>query len=101
MADGAPFAIAGLWREWDEDEEGKALLFTLLTVNAAEHPLMQRFHKPGDDKRSVVIVPSAEYSNWLDARSTDEARSFLSLYSADLMHAEPAPKPPANAALAT
>jgi putative SOS response-associated peptidase YedK len=94
MASGEPFAIAGLWREWDEGEEGKALSFTMLTVNAAEHPLMKRFHKPGDEKRSVVIVPPNEYSSWLASRSTDEARSFLNLFPADAMHAEPRPAPP-------
>ncbi|WP_321896071.1 SOS response-associated peptidase [Paraburkholderia heleia] len=96
MADGSPFAIAGLWREWDEPE-GKAWSFTMLTVNAAEHPLMNRFHKPGDEKRSVVIVPPDEYSNWLAARSPDEARSFLNLFPASAMHAEPKPAPPRTA----
>ena len=33
-----------------------SLAFTMITVNAAEHPLMKRFHKPGDGKRSVVII---------------------------------------------
>jgi len=37
MANGEPFAIAGLWREWDEGDEGKALSFTMLTVNSCEH----------------------------------------------------------------
>lgn len=94
LADGAPFAIAGLWREWDEGDAGKASSFTMLTVNANDHPLMKRFHKPGDEKRSVVIVPPAEYENWLASRSTDEARSFLNLYPVDGMAAEPAPLPP-------
>ncbi|WP_321943056.1 SOS response-associated peptidase [Paraburkholderia tropica] len=93
MADGSPFAIAGLWREWTE-EEGKALSFTMLTVNAAEHPLMKRFHKPGDEKRSVVIVPPSEYEGWLSSRTMDEARSFLNLFPADLMQAAPFPAPP-------
>ncbi|WP_321782936.1 SOS response-associated peptidase [Paraburkholderia sp. J94] len=70
MADGAPFAIAGLWREWTE-EGGKAFSFTMLTVNSAQHPLMKRFHKPGDEKRSVVIVPPSEYEGWLSNRSMD------------------------------
>jgi putative SOS response-associated peptidase YedK len=51
MADGQPFAIAGLWRAWNEPE-GVTLSFTMLTVNADRHPLMQRFHKPGDDAAS-------------------------------------------------
>ncbi|CAB3796007.1 hypothetical protein LMG28688_04215 [Paraburkholderia caffeinitolerans] len=93
MADGAPFAIAGLWREWNEPE-GPALSFTMLTVNSAEHPLMNRFHKPGDEKRSVVILPPSEYEGWLASGSMDEARSFLNLFPANKMHAEAFPVPP-------
>ncbi|WP_322005365.1 SOS response-associated peptidase [Paraburkholderia tropica] len=99
LASGEPFAIAGLWREWEEAvEEGetarRAVSFTMLTVNADSHPLMSRFHKPGDEKRSVVIVPPQEYENWLASRSTDEARSFFTLYPAESMMAEPFPAPP-------
>ncbi|RQM47114.1 hypothetical protein EHZ19_15785 [Paraburkholderia bannensis] len=94
MASGEPFAIAGLWREWDEGEAGTALSFTMLTVNSNEHALMQRFHKPGDEKRSVVIVRPTDYESWLGSRSMDEARSFLNLFPAELMHAEPCPAPP-------
>ncbi len=94
MASDEPFAIAGLWREWDDGDEGKALSFTMLTVNSSEHPLMKRFHKPGDEKRSVVIVRPTDYENWLGSDSTDGARSFLNLFPAELMHAEAFPAPP-------
>jgi putative SOS response-associated peptidase YedK len=93
MADGSPFAIAGLWREWNEPE-GTACSFTMVTVNADDHPLMKRFHKPGDEKRSVVIVPSADYEDWLGCRSIDEARSFLRLFPDDRMSAVASPLPP-------
>jgi putative SOS response-associated peptidase YedK len=95
---GEPLAIAGLWRAWEEPEGPPSISFTLLTVNANEHPLMKRFHKPGDEKRSVVIVPPMAYDDWLNCRSTDEARSFLSLYPAEKMDAEPYPLPPRRAA---
>jgi hypothetical protein len=65
----------------------------MLIVNAAEHPLMSRFHKPGDEKRSVVIVPPTGYADWLACKSADEARSFLQLYPAEGMHAEAFPLP--------
>ncbi|MEX3816313.1 hypothetical protein AB3X96_39940 [Paraburkholderia sp. BR13439] len=55
---------------------------------------MKRFHKPGAEKRSVVIVPPAQYGDWLSCGSTDEARSFLKLYPVEAMHAEPYPLPP-------
>jgi hypothetical protein len=55
---------------------------------------MKRFHKRGDEKRSVVIVSPAAYQDWLGCRSTDEARSFLNLYPAAEMAAEAYPLPP-------
>ena len=55
----------------------------MLTVNADEHPLMKRFHKPGDAKLLVVIVLPAAYEDWLSCRSAHEARSFLNLYQAE------------------
>jgi hypothetical protein len=55
---------------------------------------MRRFHKPGDEKRSVVIVRPTDYEAWLGSRSMDEARSFLNLFPFDLMHAEACPTPP-------
>ena len=54
---------------------------------------MKRFHKPGDEKRSVVIVRPTAYDDWLNCRSTDEARSFLNLYPAGETAAEAAPIP--------
>ncbi len=90
-ADGEPFAIAGLWREW-EGEGGPRFSFTMLTLNADHHPLMKRFHKPGSEKRSVVIIKPADYDDWLGARSMDEARSFVTLPDADTMTAAPTPK---------
>nr|WP_213308906.1 SOS response-associated peptidase family protein [Paraburkholderia sacchari] len=100
LASGEPFAIAGLWREWSEPE-GPALSFTMLTLNADEHPLMNRFHAPGKEKRGVVILPREAYSDWLACRSMDEARSFLNLMPADKMHAEAFPAPPRAARAAT
>jgi SOS response associated peptidase (SRAP) len=73
MADGRPFAIAGLWRAWNE-AESTALSFTMLTVNADHHPLMRRFHRPGDEKRSVIIVPPMQYEEWLSCRNSELAR---------------------------
>jgi putative SOS response-associated peptidase YedK len=90
LASGAPLAIAGLWRAWD-DADGQSMSFTMLTVNSEEHPLMRRFHKPGDEKRSVVIVRPNDYDDWLTCKSTEEARSFLNLYPSELMAAVPAP----------
>ncbi|CAB3808026.1 hypothetical protein LMG28614_06726 [Paraburkholderia ultramafica] len=94
LASDEPLAIAGLWRSWKDPDGGTALSFTMLTVNADGHPLMKRFHRPGAEKRSVVIVQASEYEAWLSSRNTDEAHSFLHLFPAEKMDAEPYPLPP-------
>ena len=66
----------------------------MLTVNAENHELMRRFHKPRAEKRSVIIVRPEQYQDWLGCRTTDEARSFLNLFPANEMAAAPAPIPP-------
>jgi putative SOS response-associated peptidase YedK len=92
MADQAPFAVAGLYRTWEEG--GTSFSFTQLTVNSDDHPLMSRFHKPNDEKRSLVIIPASEYDAWLQCEDPEVARSFLQQYPAELMSAQAAPKPP-------
>ncbi|MFN3415899.1 MAG: SOS response-associated peptidase [Caldimonas sp.] len=85
------FGIAGLWGWWRDPATGHEVLsFTMLTVNADDHPLMRRFHKPGDEKRMVVILDPADYDRWLDC-PVEEARAFLRQYPAELMEAAPAP----------
>ncbi|NGZ86924.1 SOS response-associated peptidase [Duganella aceris] len=93
MADKAMFAVAGLWREWD-GEHGPEASFTQLTINADDHPLMGRFHKPGDEKRTLVIVPQDEWEDWLDCKDPEYARGFLRRYPAELMTSWPSPRTP-------
>jgi putative SOS response-associated peptidase YedK len=93
LVDQAPFAVAGLWREWREDDGSTSLAFTQLTVSADAHPFMSRFHQPNSEKRSLVIVPQAEYGAWLSCRDQDVARSFMTLYPPELMAGRPEPKP--------
>ncbi|WP_441632677.1 hypothetical protein [Cupriavidus sp. 2MCAB6] len=62
--------------------------FTMLTINSDKHPLMNRFHAPGKEKRMIVILPRAEWDNWLTCRDPERARSFMR------PHAHRGPKPP-------
>lgn len=94
MRDAGPFAVAGLWRAWAHEDGGRGHSFTQLTINADEHGLMKHFHKPGQEKRSLVIVPFDDYDAWLDCRDPELARSFLRLYPSELMAAAPAPQTP-------
>jgi len=91
MQDEALFFVAGLWREWAEPGGKRATSFTQITINADEHPLMQRFHKPDDEKRALVILPPEDVDAWLQCRSPELARNFLRHTPAAAMKAWPAP----------
>lgn len=54
---------------------------------------MRRFHKTRDEERSIVIVRSKGYGDWLDCRSAEEARSFLRAFPSELMAAVASAKP--------
>ena len=78
-SDGGAMGLAGLWSGWKSPAGEWVLSFTMLTINADEHPLMRNFHKPGDEKRMVVILPDGCYDDWLTApaeRSMDFMRQF-------------------------
>ena len=91
--DDAPMGIAGLW-EWRPNggpDDKPLLSFTMLTINADEHPLMKRFHRPEDEKRMVVVLEPQQYRPWLDADANAIA-SFLQPYPAHKLKAEAAPR---------
>lgn len=87
-ADGHPMAVAGLWERKTWEEGAPSWSFTMITINAAEHPLMRRFHKPTDEKRSVVILPDEYIEDWLTADSAERMKELLQLYPADLLMAD-------------
>ena len=91
-ADGSPLGIAGIWEIKQEGPNGLPLLsFSMLTVNADEHPLMKRFHKPNDEKRMVAILAPEQYDDWLYC-PVEDAGDFLTCYPAELLKAHAAPK---------
>lgn len=88
-ADGEPMGIAGLWSWWRAPSGNEIKSFTMLTINADQHELMRNYHKPGDEKRMVVILPAGEYDDWLSA-PTARTNEFLRQYPADALVAVPA-----------
>ena len=90
MDDGSPFAVAGIWRAWQE-EQGYTFSFSQLTINADTHPLLRRMHKPGDEKRSLVIVPPEDYDSWLGCRDPELARTYLVQQAVELLAGTPMP----------
>ncbi len=83
-ADGQPWGLAGLWNTWTHPATGEVFeSYTMLTVNADDHPLMRRMHKPDpklpaerQDKRSVIAIELADVDRWLHG-SQQEALALL------------------------
>ncbi|MFI4941354.1 MAG: SOS response-associated peptidase [Burkholderiales bacterium] len=94
MVDDAPFAVAGLFRSWVEPEGMTSYSFTQITINADSHPVMKRFHKPGDEKRSLVVVAPERYDDWLTCRNPEQAFSFLTPCPPELFKVQEALKAP-------
>lgn len=84
--DESPLGIARLWASWKSDKGDIVHSFTMLTINAATHPLMQNFHKPTDEKRMVVILPPEQYHDWLVA-TPQESMEFMVPFAAGALQA--------------
>lgn len=79
MATGEPFGIAGLWQRWVDPQSAEQVVsFTMLTINADAHPVMQRFHRAADEKRTPLVLSADSFDGWL-AATTDTAASFFGL----------------------
>ncbi len=89
-ADGRPLGLAGLWSAWKSPQGQLLHSFTLLTINADAHALMKQFHKPGEEKRMVVVLPEAQYGDWLQAPAKD-SMDFLRPCPAEALRAEAPP----------
>jgi len=81
QANGEPMGIASIWDTWTEPETEELIVtFSMLTINADEHPIMNRFHKPEDEKRTIVPLKPELFQDWLNA-TPNTARDLLSLSS--------------------
>lgn len=77
--DGEPCAAASIWERTVDKETGEVIIsFSMLTINADGHDVMKHFHRPEDEKRSIVVLKDTEYHQWLNANH-DQARSLLNL----------------------
>ena len=83
-ADSNPFGIAGIWDKWTDPASGEvAVSFSMLTVNADEHPVMRQFHKAEDEKRTPVIIQPEHYERWIgaDAPTAEEMMTWANMPS--------------------
>lgn len=88
--DGKPMGVAGLWEHWVQGDEA-ITSFTLLTVNANSHALMNRYGQNGNEKRMPAILNEGAYVAWLNA-PLEKAREFMRAYPANLLLANPVQK---------
>ena len=96
-ADGAPWGLAGLWNTWTDKSTGEVVeSYTMLTLNADRHALMNRMHKPDpklgpeqQDKRSVVPIELDQVETWLTA-TPQAAAALVSLAPVEIFEAGPA-----------
>lgn len=94
--DGDPWGLAGLWNTWVDKATGEVHeSYTMLTLNADNHPLMNRMHRPDpkraphmQDKRSVVPIELEDVDSWLFG-TVAEAGALLKLPPADSIAAAP------------
>jgi len=73
--DGKPFTLAAIYEETIIDEQ-KVRTMSLLTINADRHSFMKQFHKPDDEKRSIIVIPEDLRNDWLNCKH-DEASDFF------------------------
>ena len=91
-SDGQPIAVASIWERIIDKETGEVIFsFSMLTINADGHEVMKHFHKPEDEKRSIVVLNEENYLPWLNA-STIQANDLLKLSSNCLLESQPAPR---------
>lgn len=89
--DGLPMGVAGLWASKRLDSGEELLSFTMLTVNADDHELFKHFHKPGDEKRMVVILHEHQYDEWLSAPPA-KSMEFMKQFPAHMLISVPDPE---------
>lgn len=90
-SDNEPTVAASIWERIIDRETGEIITsFSMLTINADDHEVMKHFHKPQDEKRSIVVLDDSEYIPWLHANH-EKAKSLLQLAPKDFLISEPAP----------
>lgn len=88
--DGQPMGVAGLWERWTQGPDD-LISFTMITVNANSHALMNRYGPNGNEKRMPAILNEGAYAAWLNA-PIDKAREFMRAYPAHGLLANPVQK---------
>lgn len=85
-ADHQPMGVAGLWTGYADPISGRDIFsFTMLTINADQHPVFKNFHRPEDEKRMVVILQNTQFDDWLSASAQDSMALMQPIAAGELM----------------
>ncbi|MGF1632811.1 MAG: SOS response-associated peptidase [Phycisphaerae bacterium] len=76
--DGRPFALAGLWESWRDDDGHTLRSCTVITTRPNE--LVKQVHD-----RMPVILGEADYKHWLEWEDAEKLQSLLVPFPADRM----------------
>lgn len=92
MADGKPFAMAGLWERWTPKEGGEEVrTFTILTT--AGNDLVKDLHD-----RMPVILPKEAWERWMDrGQAAEDLQDLMVPFPAEKMALRPVSKAVNNA----
>ncbi|WP_353176593.1 SOS response-associated peptidase family protein [Delftia acidovorans] len=84
-ADGKPAMLAGLYSEWTDPVSGETVPnYTIITQAADPHPIFSLTHRPGREKKRVVMLEPCEWDAWLHG-STAQADSLIKLPAMDVL----------------
>ncbi len=86
------FTVAAIWDYWRSPDGVGLTSFSMLTINADGHPVMGRFHAPGDEKRSLVVIPPEHREVWLNAAPREAGDCLTAMPTGDFT-ARPDPRP--------
>jgi putative SOS response-associated peptidase YedK len=76
-ANGEPLGVATIWDTWTDTTSGEIITsFSLITINADEHPFMKNFHRPDEEKRTIVCLKAHLFDDWLST-TPEQAPQFL------------------------
>lgn len=76
--DGLPFLVAAIYENAKVNGQ-QIRSMSMLTINAETHPLMNQFHKPEDEKRSIIVIPDEFKSLWLETNYKDAPQYFFQM----------------------
>lgn len=93
--DRMPFTVAAIY-ESTIIEGQQVRSMSMLTINATNHPFMNQFHKPEDEKRSIIVIPEEYRIDWLNCKK-EEADQFFFEMPLDEFTADYLPKPKKSA----